>query len=114
MNRFGVIPKGHNSGKWRLITDLSFSPGGSVNDGIDAAFCSMAYITVEDLEFDDVIWSDECSVQLESHRKVTYRKESQPSKIVSRPKHPPKVHVWGGISARGATAVVIFNCHPVH
>ena len=22
INRFGVIPKGHNSGKWRLITDL--------------------------------------------------------------------------------------------
>ena len=62
-----------------------------------------------DLEFDDVIWSDECSVQLESHRKVTYRKEGQPSKMVSRPKHPPKVHVWGGISARGATAVVIFT-----
>ena len=33
----------------------------------------------------------------------------QPSKMVSRPKHPPKVHVWGGISARGATAVVIFT-----
>ena len=27
VNRFGVIPKGHNSGKWRLITDLSFPPG---------------------------------------------------------------------------------------
>ena len=24
VNRFGVIPKGHNTGKWRLITDLSF------------------------------------------------------------------------------------------
>ena len=49
VNRFGVIPKGHNSGKWRLITDLSFPPGSSVNDGIDAAFCSMAYTTVDDV-----------------------------------------------------------------
>ena len=24
INRFGVIPKGHNQGKWRLITDVSF------------------------------------------------------------------------------------------
>ena len=49
VNRFGVIPKGHNSGKWRLITDLSFPPGDSVNDGIDAAFCSMSYTTVENV-----------------------------------------------------------------
>ena len=35
INRFGVIPKGHNTGKWRLITDLSFPPDHSVNDGID-------------------------------------------------------------------------------
>ena len=49
VNRFGVFPKGHNSGKWRLITDLSFPPGSSVNDGIDAAFCSMAYTTVDDV-----------------------------------------------------------------
>ena len=59
-----------------------------------------------DLEF---IWTDECSVQLESHRKITYRKEGQPMKMISQPKHPPKVHVWGGISARGATALVIFT-----
>lgn len=37
VNRCGVIPKGHNTGKWRLIVDLSFLPGESVNDGIDSA-----------------------------------------------------------------------------
>ena len=31
---FGVIPKGHTPGKWRLIVDLSSPKGGSVNDGI--------------------------------------------------------------------------------
>ena len=49
VNRFGVIPKGHNSGKWRLITDLSYPPGYSVNDGIDASLCSLAYTTVDDI-----------------------------------------------------------------
>ena len=49
ISRFGVIPKGHNIGKWRLITDLSFPPGNSVNDGIDPAICSLRYTTVEDV-----------------------------------------------------------------
>ncbi len=35
VNRFGVIPKGHNTGKWRLIMDLSYPPEQSVNDSID-------------------------------------------------------------------------------
>lgn len=47
INRFGVIPKGHNSGKWRLITDLSHPPGRSVNDGIDPALCSLTYSSVD-------------------------------------------------------------------
>ena len=40
VDRFGVIPKGHNTGRWRLITDLSFPHGCSVNDGIDPDLCS--------------------------------------------------------------------------
>ena len=47
VNRFGVIPKGHNTGKWRLITDLSHPPGQSVNDGIDTELCSLSYISVD-------------------------------------------------------------------
>ena len=34
INRFGVIPKNHQPGKWRLIVDLSYPEGNSVNDGI--------------------------------------------------------------------------------
>lgn len=49
INRIGVIPKGHTPGKWRLITDLSHPPGASVNDGIDNRFCSLSYITVDDV-----------------------------------------------------------------
>ncbi len=46
VNRFGVIPKGH-TGKWRLITDLSFPEGASVNDGTDRDLCSLRYTSVE-------------------------------------------------------------------
>ena len=49
VNRVGIIPKGHNTGKWRLITDLSFPPDQSVNDGIDPSLCSLSYITVEEV-----------------------------------------------------------------
>ena len=44
VNRFGVIPKGHNTGKWRLITDLSFQ---SVIDGTDPDLCTLSYLTVD-------------------------------------------------------------------
>ena len=47
INRFGVIPKGRNTGKWRLITDLSFPPGLGVNDGIDRDLCSLTYTLVD-------------------------------------------------------------------
>jgi hypothetical protein len=47
VNRFGVIPKGRNTGKWRLITDLLFPPRLSVNDGIDRDLCSLAYTSVD-------------------------------------------------------------------
>ena len=29
--------------------------------------------------------------------------------FTSRPKHPPKVHVWAGISLKGPTQIVIFE-----
>ena len=47
VNRFGVIPKSNQSGKWRLILDLSYPPEHSVNDGIDPQWCSLRYATVD-------------------------------------------------------------------
>ena len=47
MNRFGVILKGHNRGRWRLITDLLYPPGQSINDGIVPELCSLSYMTVD-------------------------------------------------------------------
>ncbi len=49
VNRMGLTPKGHNTGKWRLITDLSYPRGASVNDGIDPPLCSLSYTSVDDI-----------------------------------------------------------------
>ena len=48
VSRFGVIPKPHQPGKWRLITDLSSPKGSSVNDGVASALCSASYAPVDD------------------------------------------------------------------
>ena len=63
----------------------------------------------EDESFDSVVFPDESSVMLESHRKKCYRRRGEPRKLKPKPKHPVKVHVWGGISKRGATSVVILQ-----
>ncbi len=59
--------------------------------------------------FRDVIWTDECSVQLESNRKLSYHKKGEPAPLKGRPKHPAKIHVWAGISRRGATPIILFT-----
>ena len=62
-----------------------------------------------DLDFDNVVWTDECTVQLKSHRWINFRKKEQPVRYSMKPKHPPKINVWAGISRHGATKVVIFS-----
>ena len=46
-NWFGVIPKDHATNRWRLITDLSFPEGTSINDGIRPELCSLTYTSVD-------------------------------------------------------------------
>ena len=60
-------------------------------------------------DFENVIWTDETSVQIETHKRLCYRKEGEPPRPKPRPKHPTKVHVWAGISKIGATPVCIFE-----
>ena len=45
--RCGVIPKGHKTGKWRLIVDLLLPPGKSVNDSNDSNLCSLVYKSID-------------------------------------------------------------------
>ena len=60
-------------------------------------------------DFADIIFSDECTVQLEQHGRLCFRKRKQPRKLKQRPKHPLKLHIWGAISYQGASPVVIFT-----
>ena len=57
----------------------------------------------------DNVFMDECTVQLDLHSRLCIRKQRQPHALKQRPKHPAKVHIWGGISVRGATRIVIFT-----
>ena len=60
-------------------------------------------------KFDNVIWTDECSVQLDSHACLCLKKKKEPCKLKAHPKHPAELHIWGGISQRGAMSKVIFS-----
>ena len=57
-------------------------------------------------DFSNVIFTDESSVQLEQHSKICFRKRLQPRNL---PKQPVKIHIWGGISVRGATRLIMFS-----
>lgn len=44
----GLVPKGQDSGRWRMIVDLSAPSGRSVNDGIAEDYCSVKYSSVDE------------------------------------------------------------------
>ena len=48
VSHFGVIPKSHRPGEWRLIVDLSHPVGVSINDGIESELCTVKYMSVDE------------------------------------------------------------------
>ena len=48
VNRFSFVPKNHQPSKWRLIVDLSFPRGHSVNDGIEPNLCNLHYTSTDE------------------------------------------------------------------
>ncbi|VDH98003.1 Hypothetical predicted protein [Mytilus galloprovincialis] len=60
-------------------------------------------------QFDDIIFTDEATVQLHDNKVVIYRRKDCVAPVLPKPKHPLKVHVWGGISRRGTTQILIFE-----
>ena len=46
LSPLGAILKKHKPGKWRLIVDLSFPAGASINDGISAEWSSVSYVSI--------------------------------------------------------------------
>ena len=67
-------------------------------------FCQKCMMDGE--QFGDVIFTDECSVLMENHSRITFRRKWAPAKLKGRPKHPFKVHVCAGISFRDPTKLV--------
>ena len=61
-------------------------------------------------DFEDVVWTDESTIQLENHRTFSFRKVGTAPKPKPRAKHPYKVMVWAGISCKGATNICLLNC----
>ena len=60
-------------------------------------------------EFNDVIWTDESSIQLKRHCQTMRIKVGRERVYKPAAKHALKVHVWAGISKRGATNICIFD-----
>lgn len=69
-------------------------------------FYSLCMINHEN--FDDVIFTDETSIEVNVYRNNRWCKYSKVKKV-AKYKHPLKVHAWAGISRRGATRICIFN-----
>ena len=63
----------------------------------------------ENEQFQNVVFTDESSIWLSRHSKLCFRKVGEPKKMKPTAKHPFKVHVWAGISTKGATPVLIFG-----
>ena len=85
INRFGVIPKPHQPGKWRLIVDLSHPAGRSVNDGVAAEWCSLAYTSIDEA----------VAITLEQGRFAELAKVDIVSAYRIMPVHPQDRHLLG-------------------
>ena len=59
--------------------------------------------------FDNVVWTDESSVQLTRHTQTMRVKVGKERVLKPKAKHAVKVHVWAGISKRGATRICVFD-----
>lgn len=52
--------------------------------------------TVNNEDFKEVVFTDECTVMIERKRK-SYRRVNHSRKLKPKPKHPQRIHIWGGI-----------------
>ena len=58
---------------------------------------------------ENAIFTDESTFFVENVSAFTFRKQNEQSKKRGKPKHPTKVNVWGVVSRRGATELLIFD-----
>lgn len=60
-------------------------------------------------DFSNAIYSDETTVQMETHRRFSCTTSGLKPRYKPRPKHPTKVHVWAAISKKGRSGICIFE-----
>lgn len=62
----------------------------------------------ENFNWDNVMFSDECSIWAYPSQIKCWAKTSQVP-LYQRPKHSQKFHAWGGVSLRGTTPLCVFT-----
>ena len=60
-------------------------------------------------QFEDVIFTDESRIEICRMSGKCFMQEGHAAPYQPKPKHPYAVLVWGGISMRGATELIIFH-----
>ena len=60
-------------------------------------------------DFEDVLWTDKTSVQLQCHKRFCCRKKGEQPCPKPHAKHPVKAHVWAGIGWHGPTKVCVID-----
>ena len=56
------------------------------NKQLHKAWCELQIVNKE--QFEDVIFSKQCTVQLDSHSELCFQKIREPRKLKQKPKHP--------------------------
>ena len=93
--------------KWVVVRART---GPMISDNNKTKRLEFAKQTIADKDtFDDVVWTDESSIQLVRHTRSVRVKVGKEKNFKPVPKHAVKVHVWAGISKRGATKICIFD-----
>ena len=60
-------------------------------------------------DFSNAIFSDETTVQIETHKRFCCTKSGLKPRYKPKPKHPTKVHVWAAFSKKGRSGICIFE-----
>ena len=93
--------------KW-VVVRTRFGPMISDKNKAKRSTFAQMCLDTED-SFDNVIWTDESSVQLTRHSQTMRVKMGKERVLKPAAKHAVKVHVWAGISKRGATNICVFD-----
>jgi hypothetical protein len=79
----------------------------NVNKEKRVTFCKQ--LVADSENFVDIIFTDECTVQLHDNKVVIYHLKDEVVPPIPKPKHPLRLHAWGGISRQGTTPLLIFD-----